>query len=425
MEIAIIGGGLIGLTLADHLSAKGHTVSLFESNDQLGGQCSSVELNSIIVDRFYHAFFTDDFYIVNLIEKLGLKNRIKEKHISYGILKKNQIFPLNNGFDFLKYKPISLFNRFRLIWTLLNGLLTKNWDKQNLISAKEWLIKKGGYTAFSSFWEPMLKKKVIEASETLSSVGICNKLTRAVGETTKQKKENKIGYIQGTLKTLIDAYEKYLIDNGVTIYKNINISNINITSTDNIILNNFQNSFSKAVFTIPTPSFIKIIPESYSAYKTGLASLEYIGNYCIILMLKKSFIPFYMVGIGDYECPLTSIIDITKLYDEGEFKGHSICYLSQYFYQYDPYVNNEPSQIYSKITSNLKKHFNLLEDDIIAYTVTKVRYTEPIYNIGYKPPAIKTPINNVFLVNGSQCFPKPTVMNTSIELATKSIDYIL
>ncbi|MGF1449310.1 MAG: phytoene desaturase family protein [Opitutales bacterium] len=42
-RVAVIGGGLAGLSAAIHLRARGHDVTLFEKNERVGGKCNLIE----------------------------------------------------------------------------------------------------------------------------------------------------------------------------------------------------------------------------------------------------------------------------------------------------------------------------------------------------------------------------------------------
>ena len=47
LKWAIVGGGMLGLTLAHRMSDQGHDVTLIEAADELGGLTSVWELGSV------------------------------------------------------------------------------------------------------------------------------------------------------------------------------------------------------------------------------------------------------------------------------------------------------------------------------------------------------------------------------------------
>ena len=54
MRIGIIGGGIAGLTAAYELAKKGHNVTVFEKEAELGGQASTFPIEGTRLEKFYH-----------------------------------------------------------------------------------------------------------------------------------------------------------------------------------------------------------------------------------------------------------------------------------------------------------------------------------------------------------------------------------
>ena len=59
-DIAIIGGGLTGLSAAYHLSKYGKRVILIEKEKELGGLVSSYHVNHYHIEKYYHHIFRSD-----------------------------------------------------------------------------------------------------------------------------------------------------------------------------------------------------------------------------------------------------------------------------------------------------------------------------------------------------------------------------
>ena len=59
----IVGGGMLGLTLARRLAQRGHQVTLFEAAPQLGGLASAWELGDVTWDRHYHVTLLSDAHL--------------------------------------------------------------------------------------------------------------------------------------------------------------------------------------------------------------------------------------------------------------------------------------------------------------------------------------------------------------------------
>src|SRR5215468_6238971 len=78
MKIAIIGAGAAGLAAAYDLAKAGHTITVFEGSDQVGGLAAGFrdERWDWTLEKFYHHWFQTDHAVLNLIEELGLKDKV-------------------------------------------------------------------------------------------------------------------------------------------------------------------------------------------------------------------------------------------------------------------------------------------------------------------------------------------------------------
>ena len=55
-KIAILGGGIAGLTVAYRLIKKGFTVKIFEAQDNLGGLARTAMIQGEALEIYYHHF---------------------------------------------------------------------------------------------------------------------------------------------------------------------------------------------------------------------------------------------------------------------------------------------------------------------------------------------------------------------------------
>ena len=80
---AIVGGGLLGLTLALRLAQQGVAVTLFEAADHVGGLADSWRLGRYECDRYYHAIHPSDTHTLSLLSELGLKQEYEKRQSVY------------------------------------------------------------------------------------------------------------------------------------------------------------------------------------------------------------------------------------------------------------------------------------------------------------------------------------------------------
>ena len=79
-SVAVVGGGIAGLSAAWELARAGAQVELYEATAQTGGAVAPVQLAGLSVDAGAEAFATRSSAVADLITDLGLAERIVSPH---------------------------------------------------------------------------------------------------------------------------------------------------------------------------------------------------------------------------------------------------------------------------------------------------------------------------------------------------------
>ena len=82
MNVAIVGGGVAGLTTAYRLTKQQHSVSLFESTDRLGGLVHSERIDNYLIEHGAEGFVERGSPVPELCEELGLRIMPQQSHRS-------------------------------------------------------------------------------------------------------------------------------------------------------------------------------------------------------------------------------------------------------------------------------------------------------------------------------------------------------
>jgi protoporphyrinogen oxidase len=114
-NIAIIGSGFLGLTLALRLSNAGASVTVFESAPEIGGLASAWELGEDIVwDKHYHVTLLSDAFTRKIVEEIGLADEFRWVETKTGFYTDGKLVSMSNAVEFLKFPPLGLISKFRL-----------------------------------------------------------------------------------------------------------------------------------------------------------------------------------------------------------------------------------------------------------------------------------------------------------------------
>src|SRR5258708_25842595 len=107
MKVAILGGGIMGLSLGYFLSKAGAQVEIFEASPVLGGLAGPLMLeDGTAVDRFYHAILSSDSHLLQLFNDLGIADQFRCRETKMGFYYQCHVHAMNNLIDFLRFPPL-------------------------------------------------------------------------------------------------------------------------------------------------------------------------------------------------------------------------------------------------------------------------------------------------------------------------------
>ena len=116
---AIVGGGILGMTLAHRLAGQGKNITLFEGADYLGGLASAWNLADIVWDRHYHVTLLSDTHVRSLLAELGLEQEMQWVETRTGLYTDGKLYSISNAIEFLRFFPLSLIGKLRFAFTII------------------------------------------------------------------------------------------------------------------------------------------------------------------------------------------------------------------------------------------------------------------------------------------------------------------
>ncbi|WP_210404442.1 FAD-dependent oxidoreductase [Chroococcidiopsis sp. TS-821] len=253
MNIAVIGGGLMGLVLAHRLSQKGYVVTVFERNQQLGGLATYHDYGSFVWDRFYHVILPSDKHLIKYLHEIGLGDQLRWRSTSTGYYVDRKLYSISNTLEFLRFPPLSLWGKLRLAFTLIYGSRIDNWQRLEKISVEDWLVKLSGKKTYQKFWQPLLLAKLGESYQKVSAVFIWSYIKRLFSARDSSLNKEQLGYVVGGYKTVFDRLEKLIYAAGSCICTGVAVKKIIPDSINGLWIErgNTKEHFDKVIFTAP------------------------------------------------------------------------------------------------------------------------------------------------------------------------------
>ncbi len=165
-SVAVIGGGLAGISAGSALADAGYHVELFERRPYLGGRASSYELpgTAEVVDNCQHVLLGCCTNLIDFYRRLGVEDQIRwYDEITFllpdgraSTLKPSWLpAPMHSGPSFLASAVLDLTDKLaisRALLALMPALPADNGE-----SFQSWLLRHGQTKrAIDRFWAPVL-----------------------------------------------------------------------------------------------------------------------------------------------------------------------------------------------------------------------------------------------------------------------------
>ncbi len=100
-NIAIIGSGFLGLTLALRLSEARNCVTVYESAPEIGGLAGAWQIGDVVWDKHYHVTLLSDSLTRKVIEEIGLADEFKWVETKTGFYSGGKLVSMSNTLEFL------------------------------------------------------------------------------------------------------------------------------------------------------------------------------------------------------------------------------------------------------------------------------------------------------------------------------------
>ena len=405
----------MGISLGYFLSRQGACVTIYEASPVLGGLAGPIVLeDGTAVDRFYHAILSSDRHLVELCSELGIADQLRFKATKTGFYYRNEIHPMNNIVEFLKFPPLGWIDRFRLGLTVLAAQFIKDWRTLETVSVQSWLLKWSGQTTFQNIWRPMLRAKFDCGFETVPATWIWSRLVRMKSTRKGANQKEMAGHLIGGYITLIKAMQEKILAAGGEILLQAPVKEIvieNGKATGIRLASGEVVKYDKVICTLQTPIFQRLIPNADQKYQEFLARMEYLGIIAPLLVLDRPLSGRWTLNITDDRFPFTGVIETTAYIDPAYVGGHHLVYLPKYTAPGSLWQQKSDEDIKRIWLENLKAMFPDFEESSICYfLIHRERFVEPLHKINEtgSVPEIKTPVENLYLATTAQIYPALT-----------------
>jgi protoporphyrinogen oxidase len=255
--IAILGGGISGISAGYHLGLRGIDHIIFEKKERWGGLCDNFTIgNGFRFDYFIHLSFTNLDYVKELFSQSS--EYIVHHPVSSNYYKDNWLkHPAQNNLA-----PLSVEEKTKII---LDFIMKPNTTKPN--NYKEWLVAQFGEYFTNHFPGPYTKKYWTLSPEEMTVDWLGNRFSLPPLEKLLKgafiEQEENFYYAKEMRYPIKEGYKSFLkgMVSGTNIQINKNVVLIDLKKKRIDFEDNSFVHYNKLITSLPLPELITLIKE--------------------------------------------------------------------------------------------------------------------------------------------------------------------
>jgi protoporphyrinogen oxidase len=425
MQIAILGAGIGGMAAAYDLVKAGHEVTMFEGAGYPGGLAGGFKEPGwqSSVENFYHHWFQTDSDILDLMQEVGLRQKVFFPRPKTVMFYKDKFYPLDSPIAALKFPGYTFPDmvRFGLVSVYLRYLAA--WQPLEKYTADEWMRRWYGENLYRLQWEPMLQGKF---GPYYKEVNMAWFWARLKARTTR------LGTYQGGFQAFADEFAEILAGMGVKILYNTRVEGIRPAENGlTLQLERGELGFDRVLSTTSPAQMAKLAPDLPAEYLGGLLNLKSMGAVVLILALKHQLSKegYYWYNLPKSAgFPFLALVEHTNFVPVEQFGGDHIIYCGDYLDPSHEYFSLSQEELVERFIPSFKRiNPDFSPDWVRAAWLKKTTYAQPVPLLNHSKniPAIRTPLAGLYFASMSQVYPWDRGTNFAVQIGRQAAWAIL
>ncbi|MGR3906889.1 NAD(P)/FAD-dependent oxidoreductase [Burkholderia sp. SR8] len=416
-RIAVLGAGPMGLGVAYQLVKDGRKPVVFEADDRVGGMAACFDFGGLSIERYYHFHAISDHAFLQVLQELGLEDKMHWRETKMGYFYQNRVQPWGNPVALLKFKGLGLTAKIR--YGLHAFLCTRrdDWKPLDKLEATGWIRRWVGDEAWEVLWRRLFDYKFYDHARSLSAAWIWSRVRR-IGRSRYNLFKEKLGYLDGGSDTLLEGMRRYIEANGGEFKLGTPVSKVLIENgkVAGIEAGGQSHAFDKVISTIPLPYVPRVMPDLPQDILEKFASVKNVAVVCVIAKLRKPVTENFWLNTNDPEMDIPGIVEYTNL---RPLDAH-VVYVPFYVPGEHPVYQQEDSVFIDKVKRYLMKiNPAIAPDDFIDVRASRYRFAQPVCEPGFadRLPPIQLPVQGLLVADTSYYYPEDRGISESIGLA--------
>lgn len=418
-SIAVLGAGPMGLAVAYQLARDGHRPVVFEADDRIGGMAACFDFGGIDIERYYHFHCISDHAFLEMLEELGIADRMRWVETKMGYWYQNRLQPWGNPLALLRFRGLSLVAKFRYGLHAFACTRRNDWQPLDRLEASGWIKRWVGAEAYEVLWRRLFDYKFYDYAGNLSAAWIWSRIRR-IGRSRYDLFREKLGYLEGGSNTLLRAMRNAIEEKCGVIRLRARVNRIVIEAGQirGIEVGGQFEPFDRVISTVPMPYIPRIAPDLPPELLEKYRSLKNIAVVCVIARLRRPLTENFWLNVNDPDMDIPGLVEYTNLRPLGQH----IVYVPYYIPGEHPGYAEPDAVFLDKVKAYLLRiNPALTADDILEMRASRYRYAQPICEPGFleRLPPAKTPVEGLWIADTSYYYPEDRGISESIEFGRR------
>lgn len=418
-RVAVLGAGPMGLAVAYQLAQDGYQPVVFEADDRVGGMTACFDFDGLDIERYYHFHCISDQAFLNILDELGLADRMRWVETRMGYWYQNCLQPWGNPVALLQFRGLSFGAKLRYGLHAFLSTRRNNWRPLDNLEATGWICRWVGEEAYEVLWRRLFDYKFYDHAKSLSAAWIWSRIRR-IGRSRYDLFREKLGYLEGGSNTLLLAMKAAIEAYGGEVRLKSPVRKVAIEAgkVQGVEVNGQIETFDKVISTVPLPYVPELIPDLPDDILAKFQAVPNIAVVCVIVKLRKEVTGNFWLNINDPEMDIPGLVEYTNLRP----LEHNIVYVPFYMPGEHPKYTESDQVFMDKVKYYLKKiNPGIFDEDFIDIRTSRYRYAQPICGPGYLHtlPSPALPVQGLWVVDTSYYYPEDRGISESIDFGRK------